>query len=58
MIMTIGSQARGDTGLKIWMNGLTAVFTTLLSPHRMPSGTAIRDAMTNPVNTVFRLVKI
>ena len=24
MIITIGSQASGETGLKIWMNGFTA----------------------------------
>ena len=43
-MVTIGSHASGDTGLKTWISGLSAVFTVLERPQRMPSGTAIRVA--------------
>jgi hypothetical protein len=54
MIITIGSQASGETGLKIWMNGLIAVLNTLLKPQRIPTGTATIDAIKEPVKTVFK----
>ena len=57
-IVTIGSHASGDTGLKIWISGLNAALIVLLRPQRMPSGTARSVASRKPVNTVFRLVRI
>ena len=39
-IITSGDQAKGDTGLNIWIIGLTAVFKFLLSPTAIPKGTA------------------
>ena len=56
--MTIGSQASGDTGLKICTSGLIAALNVAIRPQSMPSGTATRVAIRKPVNTVFRLVKI
>ena len=56
--VTMGSQAKGDTGLKICTNGLMAVLKTGLMPQNRPSGTAINVAITKPANTVYRLVKI
>jgi hypothetical protein len=58
MMVTSGSHASGDTGLKICINKLSAELIVGLSPHRMPSGTAISVASKKPVNTVFRLVRI
>src|SRR5688500_6381080 len=58
MMVTSGSHASGDTGLKIWINRFSAELIVVLSPHRMPSGTAISVASKNPVNTVLRLVPI
>src|SRR4051812_42518884 len=58
IIVTMGSQASGDTGLNTWMSGLNIALNVGLMPHRMPSGMATRLASRNPANTVFRLVKI
>ena len=52
-MVTIGSQASGDTGLKIWISGLIAPFTVVDRPQAMPSGTAISVAMMKPRPTVF-----
>ena len=41
-MVTIGSQASGDTGLKIWISGLRAPLTVRDSPDAMPIGTATR----------------
>src|SRR6187402_3335166 len=57
-IMTMGSHASGDTGLKIWIRGSSAVFTTSLVPHNTPIGMAISEATKNPANTVFNDVRI
>ncbi len=57
-MVTIGSHASGDTGLKIWISGLSPPFTVRDRPHMMPSGTAIKVATTKPNATVFRLVRI
>ncbi len=57
-MVTMGSQASGETGLKIWISGLSAVLITRLIPHRIPAGTATRVASRKPVNTVNRLVRI
>ena len=51
-MVTSGSQASGETGLKIWISGFTALYTVLLNPQTMPSGTAISEAMAKPVITV------
>ena len=41
-MVTIGSQASGDTGLKIWTSGLMrAVDRAATGRDAMPSGTAI-----------------
>ena len=58
IIVTIGSQASGDTGLKSWISGLNIALNVLLTPHRMPMGTASNVASRKPANTVLRLVKI
>ena len=57
-MVTIGSQASGDTGLKSWMSGLMAPFTVFDRPQAMPSGTAINVAMMKPRPTVFNDVTI
>ena len=57
-IVTIGSHARGDTGLKSCTSGFTAAFTVFDRPARMPTGTATSVASTKPANTVRRLVQI
>ncbi len=57
-IVTSGSQARGETGLNIWIRGFKALITVLLNPQITPIGSATSEAMTNPINTVFRLVII
>ena len=58
IIVTMGSQASGETGLKSWISGLNIALKVLLAPHRMPMGTASSVASRNPANTVLRLVKI
>ena len=40
-MVTIGSQASGETGLKIWISGLIAPLTVCDRPEAMPSGTAM-----------------
>ena len=57
-MVTIGSQASGDTGLKIWISGLIAPFTVVDRPQAMPSGTAISVAIRKPRPTVFSDVRI
>ena len=57
-MVTIGSQASGETGLKIWMMGLSAALNVEDRPHRMPSGMATRLASTKPAKTVLSEVKI
>ncbi len=57
-MVTIGSHARGETGLNTWISGLNMALNVLLAPQRIPRGTAIRVANRKPANTVFRLVKI
>ncbi len=57
-MVTIGSQASGDTGLNSWTRGFTAALTVFERPASTPTGTAINVASTNPANTVRRLVKI
>ena len=57
-IVTIGSQASGDTGLKIWISGFSAALIVVLRPQRMPTGTAMSVASRKPMNTVCRLVRI
>ena len=57
-MVTIGNQASGETGLKIWMIGLKAAFAMGLSPHMMPIGTAMMVAIRKPKNTVCSEVQI
>jgi hypothetical protein len=56
--VTMGNQAKGETGLNSCISGLSAVLNTGLMPHNNPSGTAIKLAITKPANTVYKLVKI
>jgi hypothetical protein len=56
--VTSGSQANGDTGLKIWITGLMALLSVLFRPIAMPSGMAMITAAKNPLSTVTRLVII
>ena len=58
IMVTMGSHASGDTGLKSCINGLNIALKVLLTPHRIPIGTARMVASRNPANTVFRLVNI
>ena len=57
-IVTKGSQANGETGLKIWIIGLTASFSVLLNPTAILRGMARQAATRKPLITVTRLVKI
>ena len=57
-MVTIGSQASGETGLKIWMSGLIAAFTVDDRPATMPSGTATAVAIRKPNITVWIEVQI
>ena len=57
-MVTIGNQARGETGLKIWISGLIAPFTVFERPAAMPSGTAIAVAIIKPRPTVNKDVMI
>ena len=43
-----GIQASGEMGLRIWMNGLTALNRTLFKPNKMPSMMATIEAARNP----------
>jgi hypothetical protein len=52
-MVTSGSQASGDTGLKIWTKGLIAAFTVGDRPARMPNGMASAVPIRKPVKTVF-----
>src|SRR5690606_36644265 len=58
MMVTMGSHAKGDTGLNTCIKGFSACITFLLRPQRMPIGKAILVAMRKPINTVIRLVYI
>ena len=51
-------QTTGDTGLKICINQLNALFKVGLNPIKIPKGTAINNANKNPAKTVFKLLKI
>ena len=55
---TIGSQASGLTGLKIWISGFIAALAVFDRPARMPSGTAITVPMMKPKKTVLIEVQI
>ena len=57
-MVTIGSQASGETGLKIWMSGVRPRFTVGDRPQTMPSGTATSVAMAKPKSTVWIEVQI
>ena len=57
-MVTIGSQASGETGLKIWMSGFRPAFTAGDRPQRMPSGTATSVASRKPNITVLIEVEI
>ena len=57
-MVTIGSQASGDTGLKICTSGLRAALRLANKPHMMPSGTATTVANKKPANTVCSDVMI
>jgi hypothetical protein len=54
----MGSQASGETGLKIWISGLSAALAVGDSPAAMPSGTATTVAIRKPKNTVWIEVQI
>ena len=58
IIKTSKYQTTGETGLKIWMNQLNALFKVGLNPMKIPSGTAMNSARKNPAKTVFKLLKI
>ena len=51
-IVTIGNHASGDTGLNIWISGLSTAFAIGDSPAAMPRGTAIAVAIKKPKKTV------
>ena len=57
-MVTIGSQASGETGLNICIKGFMAALNKGDRSHRMPIGTANAVAIKKPMNTVFRLVMI
>src|SRR5690606_950808 len=57
-IVTSGSHASGETGLKICTSGFSIALTVAERPAVTPSGTAIRPASTKPAKTVLRLVRI
>ena len=57
-MVTIGSQASGETGRKICTIGLIAAFTVDDSPATMPSGIATAEAITKPNITVRIEVQI
>ena len=58
IIVTIGNQASGLTGLKIWINGLSAAVAERDRPQITPMGTANNVAMPNPSATVTSDVPI
>ncbi len=51
----MGSQARGDTGLNIWMIGLSASIAFLDIPIKNPTGMATIAPSAKPINTRLRL---
>ena len=57
-MVTIGNQARGETGFITCTMGLIARYIVLLKPETMPMGIAISEPMMKPVKTVKRLVSI
>ena len=57
-MVTIGSQASGETGLNIWISGFIAEFTVGLRPQKIPIGTATIVATRKPKNTVLSDVPI
>ncbi len=58
IMVTMGSQASGDTGLKIWTSGLIAAFAVLERPAKIPNGIATIEARRKPKNTVWIEVQI
>ena len=57
-MVTIGSHARGETGLKIWISGFSAALAVLDRPAAMPSGMAMMAAIRKPKKTVLIEVQI
>ena len=57
-MVTIGSHANGDTGLKIWISGFRAALAVGDRPAAMPSGIATTEATRKPKNTVLIEVQI
>ena len=57
-IVTMGSHASGETGLKIWISGFIAALAVGDSPAAMPSGTATMVASRKPKKTVWIEVQI
>ena len=57
-MVTIGSHASGETGLKIWISGFSAAFAVTDRPAAMPRGIATAEAMRKPNNTVLIEVQI
>ena len=57
-MVTIGNQANGETGLKIWINGFSAEFAVGESPAKIPNGTAKNVAIRKPKKTVLIDVQI
>ena len=57
-MVTMGSQASGDTGLKICTKGLMAALAVGDRPEAMPKGTAIRVPKRKPMKTVLIEVRI
>ena len=58
IMVTIGNQASGETGLKIWISGFNAAFAVALRPAMMPNGIATTEAIKKPKKTVWMLVQI
>jgi hypothetical protein len=57
-MVTMGSHASGETGLKICTSGLMAAFAVADSPARMPSGMATTAATRKPKNIVWIEVQL
>src|SRR3546814_20360334 len=57
-MVTIGSQARGLTGIMIWMIGLKDALTAFASPHIRPSGPAPSVASTTHTPPLLQQVHI
>ncbi len=57
-MVTMGSHASGETGLKICISGFSAAFAVTDKPAAMPNGIATIDAMRKPKSTVLIEVQI